>query len=101
MKELNPKHPGQLTGSADDVVLLEKLHRAVDATDIVIDHFPPNTRANAENKKRGGGGRKRFSPKSSLHQMYYPHRKLELIIKGNTWTMQLKHFSSCLINTAK
>lgn len=52
MKELNPKHPGQLTGSADDVVLLEKLHGAVDATDIVIDHFPPNMRAKKGGKKR-------------------------------------------------
>lgn len=48
VKELNPKHSGQLTGSADDVVLLEKLHSAVDATNIVINHLPPNTRANAE-----------------------------------------------------
>ncbi len=43
MKELNPKHSGQLAGSADDVVLLEKLHGAAHTAHVVVHHLPPKT----------------------------------------------------------
>lgn len=41
MEELNPKKSGQLTGSVNDVVLLQKLHGAAHSAYVVVDKLPP------------------------------------------------------------
>lgn len=43
VQELDPKQSCQLTGSADDVVLLQELQCATHTTHVVVHHLPPNT----------------------------------------------------------
>lgn len=41
MEELNPKQSGQLAGSADDIMLLQKLHGSTHSAHVVVDYLPP------------------------------------------------------------
>lgn len=41
MEELNPKQSGQLAGSADNIMLLQKLHASTHPAHIVVDQLPP------------------------------------------------------------